>query len=111
MEIEKYNLWNEDNKEENELIAKIFGCHKDETRNLELDNIIISDVRIDQNETTFNDIAARVLNFNKKQEVQRVHNPKFNHENTTEYGAINSNLELFAEGKDTDDHDAVRKAM
>ena len=55
-------------------------------------NVIIDDVRIDENETTFNDIAAiALLNFNKQQEVQRVHQPG------SAYGPEGKELELFSE--------------
>jgi hypothetical protein len=61
------------------LIEKIFGKS---IKKLKAHNTIIDDVRIDEDETTFNDlaVAAIVSNSNKKQEVQRVHDPK------TEYG-------------------------
>jgi hypothetical protein len=114
--MEKYSLYspvNENYKEEKKLLADIFGVGEDETYKLELTNIIISDVRIDQNETTFNDVAARVLNFNKKQEVQRVHDPETNKEKNTDYGAVKSKLELYDEN-DSQENEAdkkVRKAL
>ena len=115
--MEKYCLYSSENKdsvEEKKLLAKIFEVKEDESYKLELMNIIISDVRIDQNETTFNDVAARVLNFNKKQEIQRVHDPETNEEKKTDYGAVDSKLELYDEG-DSQENEAdkkdVRKAL
>lgn len=85
------------------LTNKIFNS-KNNIQSLKNKNVIISDVRIDENEYTFDDLAARVLNFNKKQEVQRVHDEGVN------YGDSEHDIKLFQEGSSSSDPD-VKKAF
>ena len=83
------------------LINKIFDpkSNRCSIQSLKNKNVIISDVRIDENEYTFDDLAARVLNFNKKQEVQRVH------DKGVEYGDPDHDIKLFYEDSSCSDPD------
>lgn len=80
------------------MINKIFDS-KNDIQSLKNKNVIISDVRIDENEYTFDDFAARVLNFNKKQEVQRVHDVDVH------YGDSEHEIKLFNEDPSSSDPD------